>query len=203
MDIQRLILFTGLALVLVLIWQAWIEYDGKRRLPAVGTERIADSGLDQNQSVSARAGSDAPLKQDVPSAPAAPDKPVTQIQSPVLLASALPSNNTLTVETDLVRAHIDTYGGDLRHLDLLTYPVTLDRPDHPLSLLHDKGADLFVIQGGLLGVQGELPNHHTPYASERNHYRLAPGSDSVDVMLEWQGPDDVACLLYTSAAADE
>jgi len=197
-DFQRLILFTGLALVLVLIWQAWIEYDGKRRLPAVGTERIADSGLDQNQSVSARAGSDAPLKQDVPSAPAAPDKPVTQIQSPVLLASALPSNNTLTVETDLVRAHIDTYGGDLRHLDLLTYPVTLDRPDHPLSLLHDKGADLFVIQGGLLGVQGELPNHHTPYASERNHYRLGPGSDSVDVMLEWQGPDDVAYRkIYT------
>ena len=35
MDIQRLILFTGLALVLVLIWQAWIEYDEKRRLPAV------------------------------------------------------------------------------------------------------------------------------------------------------------------------
>ena len=145
MDFQRLILFTGLALVLVLIWQAWIEYDGKRHSPVVATERIADSGFDQNQSVSARSGSDAPLKQDVPSAPAAPDKPVTQ--SPVLLASALPSNNTLTVETDLVRAHIDTYGGDLRHLDLLTYPVTLDRPDHPLSLLHDKGADLFVIQG--------------------------------------------------------
>ena len=121
MDFQRLILFTGLALVLVLIWQAWIEYDGKRHSPVVATERIADSGFDQNQSVSARSGSDAPLKQDVPSAPsapAAPDKPVTQ--SPVLLASALPSDNTLTVETDLVRAQINTYGGDLRHLDLLT-----------------------------------------------------------------------------------
>ena len=75
MDFQRLILFTGLALVLVLIWQAWIEYDGKRHSPAVGTERIADSGFDQNQSVSARSGSDAPLKQDVPSAPSAPAAP--------------------------------------------------------------------------------------------------------------------------------
>ncbi|GIT52929.1 MAG: hypothetical protein Ct9H300mP16_00890 [Pseudomonadota bacterium] len=72
MDFQRLILFTGLARVLVLIWQAWIEYEGERLSPVVATERIADSGFDQNQSVSARSGSDAPLKQDVPSAPSAP-----------------------------------------------------------------------------------------------------------------------------------
>ena len=184
LDIQRLILFTGLALVLVLIWQAWIEYDGKQQPIETLVERV-----DQSQAVSARPGSSVQPEQDVPSAPAAPDKPAAQ--APVLLASALASTNTVTVETDLVRAQIDTYGGDLRHLELLTYPVTLDQPDQPFNLLNDKGADLFVIQGGLLGVQADLPNHHTPYTSERRNYLLTPGADTIEAVLEWQGPESV------------
>ncbi|SVA05307.1 uncharacterized protein METZ01_LOCUS58161, partial [marine metagenome] len=107
MDIQRLILFTGLALVLVLIWQAWIEYDGKQQPIETVAERADQGGSDQNQAVSARPGSSVQPEQDVPSAPASPDKPAAQ--APVLLASALASTNTVTVETDLVRAQIDTY----------------------------------------------------------------------------------------------
>ena len=60
-DFQRLILFTGLALVLVLIWQAWIEPTA----PPVAmqmTQTAQQSGQGQTNAVNT---------EDVPSAPTA------------------------------------------------------------------------------------------------------------------------------------
>ena len=97
----------------------------------------------------------------------------------------------MVVETDLIRAAIDTYGGDLRRLELLTYPEKLDYPNEPFRLLNEEGADLFVIQGGLLGAQGELPNHHTKYDANQHNYSLLPDADRVEAVLGWQSPNGV------------
>ena len=103
----------------------------------------------------------------------------------------LPTAGRIVVETDLVRAVIDTYGGDLRQLELLAYPVTVDQPDESFRLLNDKGADLFLIQSGLLGAEREMPNHHTPFSTERHNVRLALGEDSASVVLRWSSADGV------------
>ena len=147
-DFQRLILFTGLALVLVLIWQAWIEHNAPPVMPQVA-QTVQQSGQGQTNAVNT---------EDVPSAPTATSTIAgsaanNEVPKPTL--NTLPTGQIVVVETDLIRAVIDTYGGDLRRLELLTYPEKLEFPDEPFRLLNEEGADLFVIQGGLLGTQGE------------------------------------------------
>ena len=138
-DFQRLILFTGLALVLVLIWQAWVEHNITPVVPTM-SQTVQQSG--QSQAVAVNT-------EDVPSAPTVASTPtstaVNEVPKPTF--KTLPTGDIVVVETDLIRAAIDTYGGDLRRLELLTYPEKLDYPDEPFRLLNEEGADLFVIQG--------------------------------------------------------
>jgi len=182
-DFQRLILFTGLALVLVLIWQAWVEHNVTPVVPTM-SQTAQQSG--QGQAIAVNT-------EDVPSAPTTASTitstAANEVPKPTL--KTLPTSHIVVVETDLIRAAIDTYGGDLRRLELLTYPEKLDYPDEPFRLLNEEGADLFVIQGGLLGTQGELPNHHTQYDANQHNYSLLPDADRVEAVLGWQSPNGV------------
>ena len=187
MDFQRLILFGALGMVLLLLWQAWLEHESGQNSPA----RVSSSLTQPDNSGGVTPGitTAEPTKDDVPQAPTTPNlsgKTGSAAPSVVPAASqALPRADRIVVQTDLVRAEIDTNGGDLRRLELLTYPVTLDQPDEPFILLNDTGVDLFLIQGGLLGSGHEFPNHHTPFKAPARNVRLAPGQDSVAVHLDW------------------
>ena len=185
MDFQRLILFTGLALVLVLIWQAWILHNATPVVPVM-SQTAQQSG--QGQAIAVNT-------EDVPSAPTTASTVTSTAANevPKPTFKTLPTGHIVVVETDLIRAAIDTYGGDLRRLELLTYPEKLDYPDEPFRLLNEEGADLFVIQGGLLGTgrQGELPNHHTQYDANQHNYSLLPDADRVEAVLRWQSPNGV------------
>ena len=183
MDFQRLILFTGLALVLVLIWQAWILHNATPVVPV----------MSQTAQQSAQGQSSEVRTEDLPSAPTTGSTSTTTAATVVPQPgfTTLPTGHSGVVETDLIRAAIDTYGGDLRRLELLTYPEKLEYPDEPFRLLNEEGADLFVIQGGLLGTQGELPNHHTQYDANQHNYSLLPDADSVEAVLGWQSPKGV------------
>ena len=126
MDFQRLILFTGLALVLVLIWQAWILHNATPVVPVM-SQTAQQSG--QGQAIAVNT-------EDVPSAPTTASTVTStaanEVPKPTL--NTLPTSHIVVVETDLIRAAIDTYGGDLRRLELLTYPEKLDYPDEPFRL---------------------------------------------------------------------
>lgn len=142
--------------------------------------------------------------EDLPSAPTTVSTSTTTAATEVPQPgfTTLPTGRTVVVETDLIRATIDSYGGDLRRLELLTYPEKLENPDEPVRLLNEEGADLFVIQGGLLGVQGstqdKLPNHHTEYHADQRNYFLAPDANRVEAILSWQSPDGVVYhKIYT------
>ena len=84
---------------------------------------------------------------DVPSAPPAVVTESANASAPtVTLAKQLPAANTrqrVEVITDLLRAELDTYGGDLRVLDLITYPEKLEAPEVPFRLLTDSGPNLY------------------------------------------------------------
>jgi YidC/Oxa1 family membrane protein insertase len=185
MDFQRMIMFGALALVLVMLWQAWLEHEGKRNAAAPTITATTSTTTTDRSGTS--------TTDDVPVAPTAPQAAPTssQASSAVPTAEMLPTGSRIVVETDLVRAEIDTYGGDLRQLELLTYPVAVDQPDESFRLLNDKGADLFLIQSGLLGAEREMPNHHTPFSTERHNVRLALGEDSASVVLRWSSADGV------------
>ncbi len=173
MDIQRGLLFIALAFVLILIYQKWLE---EQQPPPTSTPQP-----------SAQTSVPAPDTGDVPQAPTAVDQPPESPEQP----QAVATSDRVLVTTDLFRAHIDTGGGDLKKVELLKYPVSVDQPDKPFELLRQQGADVFTSQTGLIGRGRDFPNHKTTFNAENTSYELAPGNESLEVKLSWNSPDGV------------
>lgn len=161
MDNQRLILVIALSLIVLLLWQAW---EKERRGP--------------QPQVSAPA-----VQREVPSAP--PATPAPGAAPAPSAEPTLASAGQVRVTTDLMDARIDLLGGDLRELYLLQYPISVDKPAEPFSLLRAEGPEMFVIQSGLIGTDGAYPNHKTRFTVSRTEYTLPSGQDRLDVVLNW------------------
>ena len=136
MDFQRLILLAGLALVLMLLWQSWLQFDTERN-PSITMEQKTTA----TDGTATESASNEKLV-DRADIPRVPSTPATSSSTPSAALSvsrtAVKSAQRVVVETDLLRVEIDTQGGDLRVLELLTYPVSVDELGQPfrLSLIH-------------------------------------------------------------------
>jgi YidC/Oxa1 family membrane protein insertase len=177
MDNLRLVLFFALALILMMIWQAWERQNAPAPASPAATSAAPSLGADQ----------------DVPRPPAA---------APAMSATPAPETAEhgarIQVHTDLLQAVIDTQGGDLRELDLLAYPVSVDQPHVPFPLMRDSGPELFVAQSGLIGVDPSckaatdcFPTHKVRFDTARTQYALADKQDELRVPLTWKSPDGV------------
>lgn len=178
MDFQRLLLILALSLVLMLLYQAWQQdYGPQPPAPVAAT------------SLEGAAAGDLPTATPRPGA--VPE-----------LREGLASAQRLRVYTDVYAVEIDTQGGDLRRVDLIRYPVSLDRPDEPTRLLDDSGALLFIAQSGLRPTSGTeaalVPDHYAVFHAEQDEYRLAEGQDRLEVRLQWRDASGVEVdKIYT------
>ena len=180
MDFHRLFLVGALVLVLTLLYQKWLMFEAETADPQRSAQiETARGGEAVTLETTAKAT-------DVPSAPPVVTERANVSAPTPTLANRAPAANTrqrVEVITDLLRAELDTYGGDLRVLDLITYPEKLGAPDVPFRLLTDSGPDLYWVQNGLLGSQSDLPNHHSEYTATNKRYVLAEGKDRIEVPL--------------------
>ena len=103
----------------------------------------------------------------------------------------MPSGERVSVTTDLLKVEIDTHGGSMRRLQLLKYPVAVDKPNDPFTLLDEAPNNIFVTESGLTGQTGPYPNHETRYRAERATYQLADGQKQLEVKLFWDAPNGV------------
>ena len=181
-------LFAALGLTLVMIWQAWVEfqqeYIARQGAPAqVAGQPATDGGPGT-----------ANLTEDVPDAPEVEAETLeTADGAPEVVPDAEQPSVTgdiISVTTDLVRAQIDPRGGDLIRVELLAHPVSVDTPDRPFILMHRDAASLFVAQGGLIGKDRDYPNHNVQFSTSSFEYDLGD-EDSVEVVLDWTAPDGV------------
>lgn len=183
MDNQRLILVIALSLVLLLLWQAW---ENERRPPAAPTTATSENRQTAPDASGVPAapvlrGSDAPAAVGTSSGPEAPGADTPAV----------------SVKTDLLTLEIDPAGGTLRRLDLLQYPVAADKPEQPVRLLNPEGADIFMVQSGLIGNDGNYPTHKTTFTPERTAYELAAGQDRLEVRLNWTGERTRVAKVFT------
>ncbi|KAA3621009.1 MAG: membrane protein insertase YidC [Proteobacteria bacterium] len=170
METQRLILYVALGLVLMLLWQSWIEYTTPTR--PVGETTVSATTGEGRES-------------DVANVPEAPDTP-GQAAAPA--TEALPSTGsarTVTVETDLLRVEISTVGADIRKVELKNYPVDVDHPDQALPLMTPNQPNVFISETGLLGRGHAFPNHRTEWSVDGDQFTLADGADAVEVVFRW------------------
>jgi len=175
MDTQRLLLFIGLSLVLFLLWDAWQrEVNPPPEKPVVTRQSVAPATpSDVPVGAEARPAADAPSQ-----VPAGDD--------------VVQRSESLEIKTDVIRAVIDTHGGDLRQVDLLQYPDKPQEPDVPFRLMNDSLPQLFIAQSGFANKRARddgtivaAPNHHTVYQgrTEKDEQGV------VRAILEWTSPE--------------
>jgi len=96
----------------------------------------------------------------------------------------------IKVITDVLDMEIDSKGGDILRTVLRDYSVTAEKPEEKLVLMTDENFNYYVAQSGLVSVnKGTAPSHNVVYRSEQSTYRLAEGTDTIEVPLYWQGED--------------
>ncbi len=181
MQFQRIMLLGALGLVLVMLWQSWVEF-----------QATYTGYSEQNQASRGADGEAVDRFEDVPDAPeATTPSAATASPEPVPVAEESGDQGKLIrVTTDLVNAEIDTLGGDLVRVELLQHPVSVDTPDQPFILMHRDPFSLYVAQSGLIGKDREYPNHNTQYTASTYSYHLGD-ADGIDVVLNWTSPDGV------------
>lgn len=185
MDNFRLFLFFGLAVVLLLIYQAWVQdYGPVSQQPAAVTEVVpADP--------SATAPPPAEGVPAVPQTTAPADAPVPAM-GPTAGSTSPTSDGLIEVTTDLLRLQISTRGGSIVSAWLKDYAVSPETPEEHFRLLKPQPPNMFVAQSGLLGSEADrLPTHEAIFTSSATSYKLEPGQTSLTVELRWSHPSGV------------
>jgi YidC/Oxa1 family membrane protein insertase len=179
MDNQRLFLWTGLALVLFLNFQAW-QHDYAP--PAPATESAALPRAAAPKTGSSLSDALPTLGAPASGTPAVP-APGGEAPGP----EAAPGAASIRVRTDVLELVVSTQGGEIREATLLKYPRQKDTPNELMRLLASDGPDSpSVFQWGLTaGGGGAEPNHKALFAAGAPSYTLAAGQQELVVPLTW------------------
>jgi len=175
MDNLRLVLVFSLALVLLLIYQAWMR--------DYGTESPSVAYSQPEPKTTIKAEDRPELPQGVPEAATPAPSAISKAELAPLASSQL---EPIRVETDVLRIEISPRGGTLASAWLLHYPVTPDRREDKVRLFKPDTPNLFLAQSGLIGTKPQrLPTHEAIFESANTRYALAPDKDTLEIVLTW------------------
>jgi YidC/Oxa1 family membrane protein insertase len=169
-DMRRTLLWVVFTMSLVLLWDAWNKHTGQPSL--FGPQRAP---------VAAQAPAPLPASSALPAVAGA----LPGAAAPVAAVPAAPTPapaQTVTVETDLVRATLDARGGDLVRVELLQHTDQNDTT-RKVVLLDRSAARVYLAQTGLIGAP-DLPNHLTPMQLVSGPTTLTDGAASVQAVFE-------------------
>ena len=173
---HRVLLYFTLFFIIYMIWAQWqIAYGPK---PDV----IAENGVISQPTIE---------NGIVPEAVSTSSSSAQPSASPVE-NEVISTSQRIKVVTDLLEVEIDTKGGDILRTVLRDYAVSADKPEDKLVLLTDQNINYQVAQSGLVSVnKTTAPSHNAIYRSEKNVYRLAEGTDIIEVPLYWEDGNGV------------
>ncbi|MES9855722.1 MAG: membrane protein insertase YidC [Sedimenticola sp.] len=186
----RLILFFGLAFIMLMIWESWnVFLQGKQELAG---EYAAQVETTQVPSVSTATNTLPSSGSEVPSA-------LPQIGStsssgiPAASAGSVSSSTQkILAKSDLYTMEIDTQGGNILKVFLNDYPETLGDTENKFQLLSPLESDLFIARSGLIGGEGmSAPSHESQYQAEKSSYQMAENEEHLEVNLNWSGNDGI------------
>ncbi len=182
MDNQRIFLWLALLFVLWLNVDAWMKDYGTPSASAPTPTTVQDGATAVGTPTSV-------LTEQLPTIQESAQPGATRA------ATGLPeagqdavAGGTVHVVTDVLDLVISLTGGSIVRADLLKYPVHKDKPDIKVRLFNTDSSDsLYLYQSGLTtGQPGRAePNHLASFGATDNEYRLAEGSEQLEVPLTW------------------
>jgi YidC/Oxa1 family membrane protein insertase len=193
MENQRFFLYIALAFLLYIIWLTWQQ----DHAPAPVAQQ--DSTLQQNDKLNTDTVSSNNYENS-DDLPDALDSPQTSNAVTNATSETAPQSKSqkIHIRTDVLDVIIDTRGGDIRQIDLPTYPVSLEKKDQAFRLMFSEN-DTYIAQSGLRhdkingqAISGAAPTHHEIYRAEQTEYLLNDGSDELKVKLLWNGENGIS-----------
>ncbi|SDW78945.1 membrane protein insertase YidC [Marinobacter mobilis] len=198
MDIKRLVLFAGLAIVSYMMVLAWNEdYNQPQQLAAAN-----QTSGQPPQLVSDTTGTGTYASGD------------EEFSTPETVSSGTGlseagdstaiSDQLITVTTDVMILKIDRVGGNLVETSLLAYDDKLNS-GQPLKLLENSGGRTYVLESGLIGKNGydSRRNGPTPvYQASASSFELEEGADELVIDLTFTADSGVKITKRYSLARD-
>lgn len=175
MDVRRIVLIAGLAVVTYLLILQWSQ-DYATAPPQATSQSstvVADTDVPAAAPpAQAEAGSDVPMAitEDSDAAtPAAPTAPMA-------------AGDHIDIVTDALNLRISLNGGDVVYASLPQYPFSAQTPDIPFTLL-EESQRIYTAMSGLVGADGIDSSSRARFTAERNRYEMASGEDQLEVIL--------------------
>ena len=185
MDIQRTVLWVVFSMSLIFLWDNWMRYNGKQSM-------FFPTPVTQQAKPTAAGG-----KSELPQ-PAAAANPSTATPAAVPGAAAQAQSQIITITTDVMKASIDTAGGELVRLELLKHKDGVD-PKRNVVLFDNEPNHKYLGQTGLIG--GPFPNHKSPFTAKPGPRTLDNGNE-VQLVLESEQGGVKLTKIYTFKRGD-
>ena len=181
-DMRRTILWVVFSVSLVLLWDAWNIHTGKPPMFAPRPAAVAASAV--LPGASAAAGS-AAVPAAVPGSATAVAALPSSVPASGAGAAAPLQAEKVTITTDVLKATLDSRGGDLVRLELLKYSDAAD-PLKRVVLFDQSTERVYLAQTGLVTTQPgiSLPNHLTLMQVLPGERTLIDGAKSLTLVFE-------------------
>lgn len=168
MDVKRITLFFLLSWVCFALWDAW-----QKDFP---TQPLSQA-ITQNAEI--------PVKDTLPQ---------TKQEESVAVSQTTPLiGKQIHVRTDVVDVVINTLGGSITDVNLLNYPVSIQKKDQSVEILSSNPAQFYQAQSGLIAKQDVKPKQLL-FKAEQAEYQLSPTENNLKVALTAQ---DASGMLIT------
>ncbi|HRH28351.1 MAG TPA: membrane protein insertase YidC [Aquabacterium sp.] len=178
-DLRRTILWSVFAFSLLMLWDGYLRHTGQPSMFSPGPA-AADVAADAASAASAAVANGSAA---VPLATAGAGALPPASAASGVSAPAVPPREQVLIETDTVRATLDTLGGNLVKLELLKH-TDQDNTAKPVLLLEQSAVHTYLAQSGLVSATGALPDHTTPMTVLTSERKLADGQNTLVVKLE-------------------
>ncbi|OEY66134.1 membrane protein insertase YidC [Marinobacter sp. X15-166B] len=183
MDIQRIVLFAGLAIVSYLMVLAWNEDYHQPQVTPVATQHsnASSAGFEQAGEQSSTARQTAAASDEEFITPEGTNPATLSAES----RSVPVSSQLITLRTDVLELKIDPVGGNLVESSLLAYDDRLGS-EQPLKLLQNDAQRTYLLESGLIGKHGFDSRRNGPppvYQSAESSYELGAGESELQVDL--------------------
>ncbi len=199
MDIQRIVLFAGLAIVSYLMVLAWNEdYNQPQTTQVVEAESSVNGNAMADDMVLPESGSTASGNDEF----ATPE--TGSLSSTSAAAEGSVSNRYITVTTDVFQLKIDRIGGNVVESSLLQYDESLNS-EQPLKLLSNTQTRTYLLESGLIGrdgPDGRNASQAPVFNAESSEFELSEGQDELNIDLTFTTDQGVAITKRYQLARD-
>ena len=189
MDIKRTVLWVIFSMSLLLLWDNWMRHNGKSSMffPAAATQQAKDAKTTTATNSSVPTANSANAANGTTAVPANGETVAAAVKT-----------ERITITTDVIKADIDTLGGEVKRLELLQYKDH-PKPEHfyypfleavglrekapsdkNVVLFDENDTRTYLAQTGL--ANAAYPNHKSVFVAQPGK-RSLDGGDSVQLVL--------------------